>query len=336
MQLRPESKIETQHAEDVNKNGSNEHENISLESKDIGEQEYFETSKKIGRFYSDFLQELSGGEKEDNDVSEFLNENVKIKPKLIEESVNKHRELNESLVKIKEMKARDILEQAFPRESYDDLLSDTSKYRLERLSNGIFAIIMDVRLHTQFIPSARAVAISVKQGVPFILMREYNDEEVMRREMEENLPHEVHHLVWRFLRDDGLVKSDESDVDFKKAFSMYQNELVARLSSEGFLSAYTHLAMMDPESQLKFKKENPEKQKQIITLQGHLNDILKEINEELKEVEIAKIDLILPVMEATNFPQLEENINKIKDFIKNQPHVKKPKLKDDAGGWGVV
>lgn len=338
MRFKPESRVKTQHTEDINEHDPREHGNVSSESKEISKREYFEASKEMGRFYSDLLQRLGGGEK-DIDVSEFLNENIKTKAELIESSINNHRELNESLVETKEMGARDILEQAFPRESYADLLSDTSRYRLERLSNGIFAVFMDARLHTKFRPGARAVAITVRQGVPFILMPEYKDKEVMEREMEENLPHEIHHLAWYFLQKDEVIKSQERDVDLKKAFLMYQNELVARLSSEGFLSAYTHLPMMDPESQLEFKKQNPEKEKQIRELQIHLNDTLKEINQDLKEVEIEKIDLILPVMEATNFVQLEKNINKIKDFIKNQPRTKqakKPELRDDAGGWGVV
>jgi hypothetical protein len=163
------------------------------------------------------------------------------------------------------------------------------------------------------------------------MLPEYPDSEVAKMQLAENVPHETHHLVWYFSKGD-IIANDEKEPDFADAFSMYQDEVMARLSSNGGLGGYTHLQMLDPETKAQFAKEHPETVEKLTTIASGLNELLAEIDVIRKQTDVQKQDIIMAVMEARTFDQLRDNLLKTKSIIEAQP-ITKPLVKSVVTGW---
>lgn len=310
--------------------------------KDVGvieeekQAEYLENSKKVGDYYVSLINSFIGNGESSVEEVVGLDNAVKIKLSEIAQRAKNGFEQQHILAQTNGLDARKLLEQvpSFSTLEVSEKLSDTSRYRLEEPSSGLFVLYIEPNLYVELRGGGAAgVAVKVKNGVSFIMLPDYPDVATAQSQLAENIPHETHHLVWNFSKDE-VIKSDETNPDFLEAFLMYQDEVMARLCSDGSLAGYTHLQMLDPETRKQFEQEHPDTAKQITETMVSLNDLLQEIDQVRKQTDIKKQDLILAIMDATNFEQLKQNILQIKGIIEKQPITKEqPK---PGNGWGFV
>lgn len=297
--------------------------------------EYLENSKRIGDYYVSLINSFLGKGEANIETIAGLENAVKDKLAQIVQRAKDGFEQQHIMAQTNGLDARKLLGQvpSFSTPEISEKLADTSKYRSEELSSGLFALYVEPKLFNELIRSAAGVAVKIKGGVSFIMLPDYTDATIAESQLAENIPHETHHLVWNFSKGE-VVKSDESNPDLAEAFIMYQDEVMARLCSDGSLVGYTHLQMLDPETRKQFEQEHPDTVKQITETMVALNDLLLEVDEVRKQTDIKKEDLILAVMDATNFEQLKQNILQIKTIIEKQPITKEqPK---PGSGWGFV
>ncbi len=294
------------------------------------ELEYLENSKKVGNYYVSLINNFIGkGESETAEIT-GLDDSIKLKLSEIAQRAKSGFEQQHILAQTQNTDARKLLEQV---PSFSEKLADTSKYRLEELSPGLFAVHIEPKLYGELKGGAQGVAVKVREGISFIMVPDYADADIVQSQLAENIPHETHHLVWNFSKGE-VVKSTEENNDLAEAFVMYQDEVMARLCSDGSLAGYTHLQMLDPETRKQFEQEHPDTVKQITEIMVALNDLLQDVDQARKQTDIKKQDLILAIMDATNFEQLKQNILKIKTIIEKQPITKEqPK---PGNGWGFV
>jgi hypothetical protein len=298
------------------------------------DREYLEQAKKVGDYYSSLVGQFTGKETQpvsleglpENTINLLFPINSRAKAGFAEQ----HRVAQEQAVD-----AQYLLRQVKTFETIEEL-GDTSKYRMEELSEGVFAVFVKPDLAQKLRSGAQGVAVKLKGGISFVLIPDYSDmhPEYNERNLKENIPHEVHHLAWGFAKGD-VITSTEEDKDFNEAYLMYQDEVMARLCSGGGLSGYTHIAMLDPETKAKFKQDHPETAAKLTDTVIELNELLQEIQDTKKRTEIRHEDLIMAVIEAKNFSELKANLLKAKAIIEKQP-ITNEEEPDTGGGWGSV
>lgn len=296
------------------------------------EKEYLETAHKVGDYYVSLVNGFTGKGEVNPRVIADLNHPVKSKLAKITQRAKDGFEQQHLLAQIKGLDAKKILQQVpqFLTPENSAALSDTSKYRSEELSPGVFAIYIEPKLFSELRGGAAGVAVKIKDGVSFIMLPDYPDAAIAQSQMTENVPHETHHLVWNFSKGEA-VTANETNHDLADAFIMYQDEVMARLCSDGNLAGYTHLQMLDPETRAQFEQDHPDTAKQITDTMIALNELLQEMDASRKQTDIKKEDLILAVMDATNFEQLNKNLLQMKTIIEKQPITKEqPK---SSTGW---
>ena len=297
--------------------------------------EYLENSKRIGDYYVSLINSFLGKDEANIETIASLENTVKDKLAQIAQRAKDGFEQQHIIAQANNFDARKLLGQvpSFSTPEISEKLADTSKYRSEELSSGLFALYIEPKLYNELRGGAQGVAVKIKGGVSFIMLPDYPDATIAQSQRAENIPHETHHLVWNFSKVE-VIKSDEPNHDLAEAFLSYQDEVMARLCSDGGLAGYTHLQMLDPETRKQFEQEHPDTAKQITETMVALNDLLQETDQIRKQTDIKKEDLILAIMDATNFEQLKQNILQIKTIIEKQPITKE--LPKSNNGWGFV
>jgi|GEM_PF-6744787 len=206
--------------------------------------------------------------------------------------------------------AKRLLESSFPKERIVGLEGAT----LENPSTGIVLVRIPRRALEKLHPGARAVAVFSNSHIPFVLIADYDDKQITQIEDEENLPHEVHHIVWRAGRANELIGATEEDPERKRLFLSFINEVVATMVSNGKL--HGHCQGMELTDEL-----------------IEANELLSEIDEQLKRTDYKKTDLIIPLLEAKNMKELVTVLGKIKSELKN---IAKPEAVPTNGGWTSI
>lgn len=299
------------------------------------EKEYLETAHKVGDYYACLVGNFTGKGEVDQAIVTDLEHPIKSKLAKITQHAKDGFEQQHLLAQIKGLDAKKILQQVpqFLTPENSAALTDTSKYRSEELSPGVFAIYIEPKVFSELRGGAQGLAVKIKDGISFIMLPDYPDAATAQSQMTENVPHETHHLIWNFSKGES-VKSNETNNDLAEAFIMYQDEVMARLCSDGDLAGYTHLQMLDPETRQQFEQDHPDTARQITQTMVALNDLLQEIDQSRKQTDIKKQDLILAVMDATNFEQLRTNLLQMKSVIEKQPVTKEqPK---QSFGWDSI
>ncbi len=298
------------------------------------EKEYLEIAHKVGDYYVGLVNGFTGKGEIDPAVISDLKHPIKSKLTKIAQHAKDGFERQHLLAQMKGLDAKKILQQVprFLTPEISAALADTSKYRSEELSPGVFALHVEAGLYGH-LTGSNAAGMSVKfknnEGISFIMLPDYADAQTTTSQLSENVPHETHHLVWNFSKGEAITSS-EANHDLADAFIMYQDEVMARLCSDGNLAGYTHLQVLDPETRQQFEQEHPDTVKQITNTMIALNDLLQEVDTSRKQTEIKKEDLILTVMDATNFEQLHKNLLQMKTIIEKQP-VTKEQPKSNSG-----
>lgn len=217
--------------------------------------------------------------------------------------------------------ARGLLRQAFPDAEQQRLLEGNGKFRLEELSPGLYAVMINPDLFVELMGGAQAVAVKIRNGVSFIIVPEFEAHSDFQKNMDENIPHETHHLIWDAAIVSGAFQSSESDADFRKGFMMFQDELIARASSNGGLGGYSHITLLSPQAREDLERVSPGKSEAILERVGGLNRFLEKLNTIIMERDgVAKKDLLQVIVTSKTFDELEDGLQKMKLLIEKLPH----------------
>lgn len=293
------------------------------------EKNVFESSAKVGEVYTNYIKKLIG-----KDVSVEGEQ-------LTETGLSDFVEAGKNFFQVQSERFREsiggpeaLLKQLFPDGVLTEEFSDQNKYELCEPTDGVFVIKIDRDLLIKVRPDAAAVAVKIKDGISFVMVPVVGEAEVDERLWKENIPHEAHHLFWKGVMDSGVLHRGETDPDFQSSFAMYQDELIARMCSDGYLSGYSHLDMLNPEKKESFKKDNQEKFEKINNIVIELNDLFRELDEDIVIRNVKKESLIGLVVKATSFDELKNVLQEYKDFILTKPITNPRKV--SANGWDFV
>ncbi len=215
-------------------------------------------------------------------------------------------------------------------------LADPTSYELQELSPGVFVLHLNDDIYRKLKSGAQGVAINVKDGTSFVMVPRYKDPSFETQHLKENIPHEVHHLLWRGIREAGLVISTEVNASLQTTFLTFQDELLARMASGGYLAGYNFLSCIDPEIAAEVQNEEPELFKEIGKKTSDLNEFLEELMTDLRERNLSSTYLIGAVIKATSYQALKDNLFKIKEYILTLPVKISTERPSDVRGWGSV
>lgn len=275
-----------------------------------------EDGVKFAGFYKSLLSEAVGVGQVDTSILDSADETTRALADSITLTVKEHGQKEQHLAEIKGFKAIDFLSQVFP----DKTAFEGANIDLQQLSPGIFAVFLDNEIFSKIYPkSSQAVAIKAPDGIPFVMIRRYDNKDRDLKNLNENIPHETNHILWSFLQKDGIVSSNEPDPEMNNAFLMYQNELAAKLVSNGSLFSYTHLEIIPAKMREEIEKTNPETVKTITNRAGELNDILREISGRSKASGTSVDGLLLPLIRSKNFAELQVVLEKLRDSMPEAP-----------------
>jgi len=293
-------------------------ENESEESPD----KLLERAREFGEQYAGIIDVAIGKRTADSLLlTPLVKEN-----KILFTAMQSFRQKQSELQNERNLDAQGLLYQAFQSEEQRHLLEDTTRYRLEELSSGIYSVMIDPNLFSKLMSGAEALAVKIPGGVSFIIIPNFQSHpEFQKRIIEENVPHETHHLVWDAAIDSGAFQSGEVDTDFRKGFMMFQDELIARASSDGGLGGYSHITLLGPQAREDLEKASPGKADAILDRVGLLNEFLYELNTVImKSEKVTKKDLLQVIVTSKTFGELEVGLRKMKLLIEKFP------FKEDA------
>jgi len=273
----------------------------SIESESVGHEweRFLDDSRQFGSFYTSLIGSLTGQENLDENLLPSLNtQELHATGQVILATVLEFQEHQHLKVQEQAMTARGMLLQAF-----DETLlpNDTTQYRIEEVRTGIYFIFISPDLYQRLGGAgAQARTVMPRNGVAFVMVREKGSS-VNDRYYKENIPHETQHLVRFALRKNDLWTTEEKSETWKRGFGTFRDELIARLVSDGHMSAYSIRG-----------EEITEEIRAILDQTLQTNDMLEELENLRRETAILqKEDLILMVFQSNNFNALQSNIERM-------------------------
>lgn len=212
---------------------------------------------------------------------------------------------------------------------------DTSLVRLEEPTPGVFIAHLPISEFDKFGRSAQAMAFKPKDGIHFIAVQDGFNADNQTQHLQENLPHELHHLVWATAEKQGNIPINESNENLRAAFRMYRDELLARAVSGGRLGGYTHLENLRPGDKQAFAQNDPEAYKQIREAVDPLYDLLTDqVTKALSDRELPSSILVEPVMMSSSFGELRSSLESLLDNISQLPITRIEKT--SSSDWASV
>lgn len=283
------------------------------------EQRFLETSRSVGKVYTSIVNEYIGKGTIDQEALNSLPPQIRARMEAIAKSAQVHQGQQDKTVQEQNLTATDVLKQY--EKKFAEVLTDPLKYSMTRLGEGMYSIDMDYESFRKIFhsSSANAIAARPKDGIPFIITRrQRNGEErdVTDPYLQENIPHEAHHIVWSNAQKDGVINTSETDPFVKQAFLDFQDEVIARAVSNGKLHGSTMLSSISEEQRRAMEEKYPNAVQKIKDISPKLNDELGIIDKRLKENSVVqKSDLLLALISAGNFAELQTNIKIVKSIV---------------------
>jgi hypothetical protein len=243
--------------------------------------------------------------------------------------------------------ARVLLDQAFPsaeQQAILDQAADTCD--VEELSEGMYCVKIDYKSYQGLRQAggygrdSQAVAVKAKGGISFIIIPVSGGPDFMQQHIAENGPHETHHVIWDFLCQDGLVTSLETEEHWQRAYSMFQDEIMANLSGNGSVQGYTHFATMKAAERKAYVEAHPEEAEAILDTAERINALLTEI-ERLRRQTVTPQQLLMgPVAASRSFEELDKALHAYLNELQKQP-ITNPEepivaATGTPAGWGDV
>ncbi len=288
-----------------------------------------ERAREFGEQYAGIL-EIAVGKKAERDMNQA---SLAPENQILWDAMQAFREKQSKRQEELCLDAQGLLRQAFQSEVQHQLLEDRTRYYLVELSPGIYSVIVDSDVFSKLMGGSQGVAIKIHDGVSFIMIPNFrNNQAFQQRIMEENIPHEVHHLIWWAVLDAGAFQSREHDSDFRKGFMMFQDELIARVSSDGGLGGYSHISLLSPQAREDLERAFPGKAEAILDRVGALNEFLEVLESVIMHSErVMKKDLLQVIVSSRTFDELEAGLYQMKLLIERFPMKERTELGHGLG-----
>lgn len=299
---------------------------VEAENAIEAEEKLLEVSKKVGVLWRSVADSLIGKKEFDQVLLDNLPEKVKHKFSRIIDSIKTNKAMQHLQFSLKEFNANKLLSQNNKAEDVENILT-LGNYELREISQGIFALYLDESTFKDIAGSVEAKAISIKNGLSYILMQK----KYAKTKLEEkNLKHESSHLVWSFLLKDGIINITEENDEMWNAYRFFQDEVIAKIQGGEGPIGYSHLLLS---KDLSLDKELLEEiNKNVQDANFLLRD---DIFPFLGDAGLENESLIFPIMESHNFTELKNNLNKFKKAMVDRIE-KMPKKEDVDSGWGLL
>jgi hypothetical protein len=200
-------------------------------------------------------------------------------------------------------------------------------------SKLIPTIYIDSTLFKKIRTNSQALAC-INSELPFILLKDFktqtnpNNQEYIRT----NLAHESSYIFTKYLRDSGIMKTNDSDIDMGVNFLTFLDEFVCKLTGKEFPGGYTKLRESNSVFANHFKEENPEKFEEIQSMGGDLNRLLRELGLKMISKGIDLKILIGAIICTQNFEELKASIIEFDLELNRIPN----KATKQTAGWGAV
>jgi len=301
-----------------------------------------ENCRAFGNIYGSLIRSLTGEGKIDDLSDSGLDEETQLLSQKMLGAVRTEADIQHTRMGMKGWGAKELLEQIRSDDEAQKFLGDSSRYRMREFSKGFYGVQMDYEMFDAFIKGGgQAVAVKAPgEGISFVIIPEVTGE-ANQRLQRENVPHEVSHIAWHFMQKQGVTRNNEVTPIEQEAFSMYQDELVAKLVSDGPILGYTHLQRMTKEQRQQVEEEQPEVVAKINQTSHEMYDYLHDtFQPEIRNSEVSEQDCLLSVATATTFSELTSNLKRMEEIIKKQPKLEKPPgppmPSEENKGWGSI
>lgn len=302
------------------------------------EQEFLEFSRGVGAWYRHLINTLSGTQSVEPRMPQGTEERLSE----IEKTTADFFADNRSLFEQGNFNARTMLEAAFSTKAA--LLEDETQYRLQELSNGVYVIYANPLLKNKLRPGAAGVAIwnNEKLHPAFIFLNNpsaYTETEQATAYTNENIPHEIQHLVnyaQRINSESGFDNDEMTHVE-RWAFYIFKDELLSRSISGGKADGYTCGRYENA-----FKESDKYSEEDVALLQNahaageQISDKLHILRNIVKRSpHFVMNDFVGLWMKARTFAELEQATDMATKMVRTVSELE-PEVKSNeaAGGWG--
>lgn len=191
--------------------------------------------------------------------------------------------------------------------------------------------------------NAQAVAYRGEGKIPFVIVRSSKKDEVYNQnKLEENIPHETHHVLWGKLKDDKMFEIEETFEYEKEHFEMYRDEVMATVSGGARPHGYNIFNLNGNESQKvkEFREEHEDIYQKVQDYTIETNEKLRELSPRVKDAGIGYELFIGIALRAKNFKEFNFFLEKLSkslpgDVVKKD--IEKPdQPKNPLAGWEVL
>ena len=237
--------------------------------------------------------------------------------------------------------------------SVGDLLNPVLAYRktvlseeelagceIKELSPGIFHVFLPVETYDKLGAGDRATAWKPRDSLAFITHPVYQNAEYNARELEENIPHETHHIAWAWAENAGVFgdprheRQNVQDLEFMA----FKDELMARPHSGGSLHGYTYFMRLPEAKQQEWIAEyGQEEIDQMRNEAISTNELLREIQElwASKQTGIALKDASFIIWRSQSFEELCAGFTRLRTLLEKESDKAEP-TGDVLNPWGAA
>lgn len=262
--------------------------------------------KKAGEDYARFIEDLVAGRKtEDGPTDPVMAELV--------QKANVALERQQVAFVAGGYTPEKLLQEALPEAS----LSETAAAKIDNPSTGIVILKLGYSDFKKLRPKSRACASFRNPDLAFVLSPGLGDKrnrEFLEREEEENLPHEIHHIVWRMGAGLDLLGEREIDAERKLMLNVFVDEVIATVVSDGKLHGHCQRNRLTEE---------------LI----RANELLEDIDDLLKRTTFRKTDLIRPLLELKSMEELIQLLTRVKEQLEK---IATPRQNPEGNGWTSI
>ena len=214
-----------------------------------------------------------------------------------------------------------LLDQVAVTDEQKQAIQEVGLDSLEKVAPGMYIVWMKPDVYSKALVRAtvnRARAYKLENGISFVTLQSDQGEQFEQ----ENKTHELQHIAWNFLRQKNVLVNTEQNTHVAESFSIYQDEVIAKMCSGGSLSGYNHLRLMGEDERTKFEQDHPEESTIIKNYTVELNELLEAVRDTIKRTDVRQEDLIWPVMEASNYEELKSVLQNIIHHLSNHSSLK--------------
>lgn len=297
-----------------------------------------ETLRRFGDAYRGVIDMVNGETELGPDTSTMNAEDRAFVERMVDVA-NRNKERQASIMADKNLTVEQLLKPILRVKNVSLAPEELDDFQMEEVSGGMYQLRVPVRTYEKVMRGARAVAVTPRgeDAVSFVIQPIHERADDQAREDKENVPHETHHVLWRWMQRDGMTKNEEKGAFARRAFEMYRDEMMARAVSDGTLFGYTHMQQLSPEQRDVQREEHGEEAARVESTVDELNELFHDLQVGLlqRETDWTHRDLVRLIWKSSSFEVLQTKAQAVRAEVLTSPEKPKPQS-DVVGGWGFI